>query len=116
VTVCDQCGERVAARLVEDGICPACEGDDGPDPRLVTDGGRSKCVVCDSYLPDEIDEGSGVYCPNCGHGQHVTDGGRVQEDTRQCSECDRDAVPGSQFCHGHIREMTDGSGEVVRGP
>lgn len=32
----------------------------------------AKCSACGhSPLPEEIDEGTGVYCPECGHGQHV---------------------------------------------
>lgn len=43
--------------------------------RIETDGGEDHCAECGSLLPDEIDEGTGVYCPSCGHGQLVTDGG-----------------------------------------
>lgn len=32
------------------------------------------CSNCGEELPEEIDEGTGVYCENCGHGQMVTDG------------------------------------------
>lgn len=31
----------------------------------------AKCSECGHTLPEEIDEGAGVYCPNCGTGQHV---------------------------------------------
>jgi NTP pyrophosphatase (non-canonical NTP hydrolase) len=38
---------------------------------------RAQCTECGAYLPDEIEDGTGVYCPECGTGQHpvVTDGG-----------------------------------------
>ena len=41
---------------------------------IATDGGNT-CAECGSTLPKEIDEGTGVYCNECGHGQLVTDGG-----------------------------------------
>lgn len=47
-----------------------------PDPDVRTDGGRGTCSECGATLPREIDEGAGVYCPECGTGQHVTDGGQ----------------------------------------
>lgn len=65
VTVCEQCGNRVATRLVEDGLCPACEGDDGPDPRLATDGAG------DWYETETLSNPDGSmdvhYCWECGH-------------------------------------------------
>ena len=30
-----------------------------------------RCVECDAPLPEEIEAGTGVYCPECGLGQHV---------------------------------------------
>jgi len=39
--VCQRCGRNVAAFLIEDGECIGCRlDDDGPDARLVTDGGQ----------------------------------------------------------------------------
>lgn len=29
------------------------------------------------WLPDEIEPETGIYCPRCGHGQHIPDGGMV---------------------------------------
>jgi len=34
------------------------------------------CSHCGATLPEEIDDGTGVYCTECGHGQLVTDGGQ----------------------------------------
>jgi hypothetical protein len=77
-----RCGREVDswarwARLgrLEDGYTAAhsvCEECDDRDLR--TDGGRT-CAHCGATLPAEIDEGTGVYCTECGHGQLVTDGG-----------------------------------------
>ena len=50
--------------------CPSC----GRQP--VPDGGRSKCVECGGWLPEEIDPGTGVYCPKCGTGQLVEEARR----------------------------------------
>ena len=71
-------------------------GDAKPARRVATDGGRAKCVECRSFLPDEIDEGTGVYCSDCGHGQHVrTDGGQETdgESEQACARHDIDALP-----------------------
>jgi hypothetical protein len=67
---CEQCGQTLWTGKAAD--------DPGPDGDAVaTDGGRDQCVECGSYLPEEIEPGTGVYCPDCGHGQHVrTDGGQ----------------------------------------
>lgn len=54
--------------------CPEC------GRRPVPDGGRSKCVECGGWLPQVIDPGTGVYCPKCGTGQHIADGGQVLVD------------------------------------
>ncbi|ELZ84434.1 hypothetical protein C453_12846 [Haloferax elongans ATCC BAA-1513] len=48
---------------------------EGTTREIVTDGGHNQCSNCGSHLPEEIDEGTGVYCPDCGLGQLVTDGG-----------------------------------------
>lgn len=46
-----------------------------PDPHPHA-GGGGRCVSCGGYLPEEIEDDTGVYCPNCGTGQLVTDGGQ----------------------------------------
>jgi len=38
------------------------------------------CSHCGATLPEEIDDGTGVYCSECGHGQLVTDGGTEHVD------------------------------------
>ena len=49
---------------------------DDDQETLVPDGGRSKCVECGGWLPEEIDRGTGVYCPKCGTGQLVEEARR----------------------------------------
>lgn len=33
------------------------------------------CAECGAVLPEEIEPGTGVYCNECGTGQHVPQGG-----------------------------------------
>lgn len=77
----------------------------GEEPVAIADGGRAKCVECGGYLPDEIEPGTGAYCPQCGHGQHITDGGAVvapepQEETDEathaagCSDAECEGLDG----------------------
>ena len=43
------------------------------------------CSHCGATLPEEIDEGTGVYCTECGHGQLVTDGGTADPEVFEIS-------------------------------
>ncbi|MEE6210884.1 hypothetical protein U3A55_12065 [Salarchaeum sp. III] len=94
---CPNCGENsLGTARVENAVyiaaCSGCDHevrhpviatDDGhkvrtdlvPEdvPLAVADGGT--CSECGASLPEEIDEGTGVYCSECGHGQLVADGG-----------------------------------------
>ena len=75
---------------------PITVGEAKPARRVATDGGRAKCVECGSFLPDEIEDDTDVYCPDCGHGQHVrTDGGQETggESEQACARHDIDALP-----------------------
>ncbi|RDZ61408.1 hypothetical protein C5B90_19245 [Haloferax sp. Atlit-12N] len=72
-------GETMADRLDEAdpedlGLSPSGE-------RLITDGGNT-CSECGAVLPEEIIEGTGVYCDECGTGQMVTDGGVTSGDIK----------------------------------
>lgn len=76
------------------------------------DGGEEidRLGVCDS-CGDQVtrrwfDDGICIGCRECR--EPVPDGGRVQDERRQCARCDADAVPGSRFCIGHSEVLPDG--------
>lgn len=54
----------------DDGLLLVAKDD---DPRVMTDGGETRCVECGAFIPDEIGDAD---CPQCGAGQLVTDGGQ----------------------------------------
>lgn len=80
----------------------------------------SECSECGAELPEEIDEGTGVYCTECGTGQHVTDGGT---DLWVCGGCKAAWSPqkvqenpskfGSHSCPSCPDVATDGGRDVV---
>ena len=57
------------------------QDDDGDAKAVLPDGGTT-CAECGATLPEEIDEGTGVYCTECGHGQPVSDGGQTANPSR----------------------------------
>ena len=92
--------------------------------RFVPDGGE-RCWYCglENHHPtcdrpgcEELTHGTGpdgkrvpAYCR--GHRSTppaIPDGGRVQDERRQCARCDADAIPGSRFCLGHSEVRPDG--------
>lgn len=106
---CGRCGARYRGR----GAAIQCCGDrleDGDDARdgrdeygrptderpeleaarpYMTDGGREKCAECGSFLPDEIEPETGVYCPRCGTGQLIVDGGQPLPSVTVASDDER---------------------------
>lgn len=70
-------------------------------PELVTDGGEDRCSECGAVLPEEIEPDTGVYCPECGTGQMVTDGG-VDVDTAGETE-----VSGEPFDERAAKALTE---------
>lgn len=76
-----------------------------PDPDVRTDGGRGTCSECGATLPREIDEGAGVYCPECGTGQHVTDGGQPEPYRIECEDCPFDVRQPTAKLAAVIRDL-----------
>lgn len=72
-------GDRVVVDAVEvaEARQTSDEDDDDGDAKAVLPDGGTTCTECGASLPEEIDEGTGVYCSECGHGQLVTDGGQT---------------------------------------
>lgn len=87
--------------------CPEC----GRAP--IPDGGRRKCVECGGWLPDEIEEGTGVYCPRCGTGQLLADGGRVLEDEDESEDWEQIGRETVAKRIGHDREAIVETFEAV---